>query len=218
MPYPRYLTVLCQPYIGGEGCRNAGQSGDHDTPNSNRLWDDVNEKKEHHGWFDIRWKDDHSYIHPFVYASRQELVNVEIRQAVAFALSSPDDVTNFMKTLDGKRATIWLGLNDATQPILTDDYTLLTCREFWFEEVKGVYGSDCYSNKWASRVTFNVPDAASKQTLDRLNASIKEVISSVKNDHMLYQIMVYPFFVYSFLVLSALTWITAKAVRYVKKG
>jgi hypothetical protein len=110
MPYPRYLTVFC----GGGGCYNAAQTNGDNGPDSKRWLADVSEK-EHHGWFDIFWKDDNSYIHPFVYASRRVL-RVEIQQAVATAFLDPDE-RNFAKTLDGRRATIWLGLDDETKPV-----------------------------------------------------------------------------------------------------
>jgi hypothetical protein len=54
--------------------------------------------------------------------------------------------------------------------------------------------------------------------LDRLDAAVKEVVEQRRIDYLLHRIITYPLFICAFLVLSALTWATMRAVRYVRQG
>ncbi|WP_209382096.1 hypothetical protein [Pararoseomonas baculiformis] len=212
LPYERFVTVLCMPAFAGgtENCRNVG-------PLNGALYEHV--KKDFNAWFDVRiapW-DSNATITYYAGASNRMVTTAEIHEARPFYWYG-SDVANYMRGLAGKIAVIQLGIEGGRRSMVEGDQVFLYCNSLNYDLTSGSYWSDCFGNGWGGPVTFTVAGRQDRAMLDQLQAAIGREIERKEADYQLYQVVVYPIFLYAFLVLSALAWLTMKAVLFVRAG
>jgi hypothetical protein len=98
--------------------------------------------------------------------------------------------------------------------IIEDGVISLNCHNLEFSPEPGIYKSRCSGDDWIGFVTYR--DVGN--TLNQLDVSLTKKIRWASSDYLVAQIVMYPILIWASLVLSALTWLIAKAIRYVRNG
>jgi hypothetical protein len=209
LPFDRFVVVMClSSFSGRANCRDVG-------PFDGNFHQAV--KGQAKSWFDVDYvgKDLNDAISYLASAEGRWVRGAEIVEAEPF-LGYGRDVADFMHRLVGKRATVRLGTDGSTS-VLAGNNALLVCNSLYYLPGTDLYRSQCFGEGWGGSITYRVagPD---KDMLDGLDAAVRKEVERRKTDYVLYRIIMYPLFICAFLVLSALAWVTMRAVRYVRQG
>jgi hypothetical protein len=210
MPYERILRALCVQSSGKEYCQDVGEYNGY-------YYKAV--MKRSIAWFDVEASpfERNPTIVPNAMASIRMVPDAEIVE-----VSGPygPEVKNTLRKLVGMRANVSLGIYGEARSIIDGNIVYLQCNSLSFDVTPGVYTSLCFGGGWApGAVTFTYSVAApDREGLDQLRSSINNAVDNKKFEYFTYMILMYPVFIYAFFILSALAWVTAKAVRYVKNG
>jgi hypothetical protein len=210
--YDPYAYITCAPFqLSGitldENCRSVGGP-------EGSLYKSVH--SEHPSWFDIMEPhyNPNASLHNFITGSQRLVSQIKIVDASPF-FGYGEDVSQYMKSLTGKRAVLQLGIPNKERSVMpSNGVGSLYCNNLSFEDTPGLYMSQCYGNGWGGPIRYRVSEL-DRPKLDKLKSSIDNVINERNNDFLIYKIIVYPLFVYIFLMLSGLIWLIRKAVRFV---
>ena len=204
-----YSYVTCAPFISLENCRQVGD------PDGN-LYKHV--ISEHPAWFDVQVGDfdADAPLHNFISASTRVLPDAQIVRTNTFAFSSPRS-ESVMSSLLGQKAVIKLGIEEGERSFIQDGVYFLYCNSLKFESKEGEYTSNCFGDGWSGGVTYQAT-GHSRDQLDKLLSSIKEVDSQRKSEYNIFRVVMYPLFVYLFILASLIVFIVSRAIRYVKSG
>lgn len=201
----RYSFVTCAPFISLENCR---QVGDPDGGLYKRVI------SEHPAWFDVEVGDydaDAPYRN-FISASTRILSDAQIVRAFPAPGSA-----SVMESLPGHRAIIKLGIEEGERSFIQDGIYVLYCNSLKFESKGGEYTSYCFGDGWSGMVTYQAT-GNSRDQLDKLLSSIREIDSQRRSEYNIFRVVMYPLFVYLFILVSLIVFIVSRAIRYVKSG
>ena len=208
-PYPKSATSYCETR-NEEYCRNGGELGS----NISEII-----KSQQPSWFSITILTENILDPLYVFFGSFRIVHsAEVIKTVTYVGHS-QAATDFMNGLVGRTVSIFLGPPKGGKSVVTEQNALLYCNDLTFESVPGTYTSRCWGEGWGGPITFNVEDASQdRNMLDQLKVAIDLEVKGMRNDHIMYMLVVYPIFFYGFLLLSLLYWLGILAARYVRKG
>ena len=208
-PYPVIDIVLCNSFLDTETCRNVG-------PLEGPFYKLV--RGQSNSWIEVQHGkyDADAFPKLHVEASGRMLRGARILQAEPFS-GYPPEINQRIRSLEGMPAIVLLVSEPGGRSTVGNGIISLYCNSLWFGEAPGAYSSRCFGDGWSTKVTYSVM-GADRQMLDNLANSINLEAQNIRNDYRLYQVVIYPLFLYLFLIISALIWITIKAVNFVKGG
>jgi hypothetical protein len=209
-PYERILRALCVQSSGKEYCQDVGKYNGY-------YYQTV--MKRSIAWFDVEASplERNPTIVPNAMASMRTVPDAEI---IEVSGPYPPEIKNTLKKLVGMRANVSLGIYGEARSTIEGNTLYLQCDSLWFDVTPGVYTSLCFGGVWAAgAVSFTYRVATPyRGGLDQLRSSINNAMDAKRSEYFTYMIVMYPIFIYAFLILSAIAWMTARAVRYVKEG
>jgi hypothetical protein len=210
LPYNRFQVVMCQQFVGGDN--NCVSASSLDSPLYKHM------KQLHKAWFDVELgpQERGSITTSLPMASGRLLEDVEILKDKPYWMFGPD-VGRFVDGMAGRRGMIQLGIPDKELSLVSSDRFLLLCHNIRYQGTPGVYSSRCFGDGWTAPFKYRVL-AQDRDMLEGLKAEIHKSFDDKVTEYRIYQAVMYPAFVYLFLNLSALVWLTGKAVQYVRRG
>jgi hypothetical protein len=185
------------------------------------LFKSVVEQYDHR--FDVFIEKDDGYLLNNITAILPTVRDAEILGAIPTALDAKPSVIVNGSDVVGMKANLLFGFGQASGSSIIGDTAYLYCSMLLLDKYiqgDGTYTASCFSNvstSFLSKVRFSV-SGPSKDILDEMISSIKLHVDRRELDYLLYRMIMYPFFIYLFLVVSALAWVTVKAVKFVKSG
>jgi len=208
--YETYDNILCENNLGGEFCRNAGDS-------DNTFYNHV--KSRHKAWFDIG-------LAPYPGSNQKNASIYFALQGASLYLDGGQIVDvmpygglgasaeRLMKSLIGKPANAQFGVEDNNKSIVTTDGVIFYCNGLYFRETPDLYQASCGGDGWNGLFDLSFSNS-SKLQLDKMKSSIMDRMAEKNADYFAYRLITYPIFFYIFLILSALFWAVKKAIVFV---
>ncbi|MBY3421912.1 hypothetical protein HFN86_17110 [Rhizobium laguerreae] len=200
-PYPRHRYVLC----------NANYQQCNRWTNDYEQFEAVKTSvaKDDVGWFWISEGFVTGYLEDSIESKTTGIFNAQIVEAGGETL----------KSLVGKTVDISLGIPKNKRSEVAEVGTLLQCDRLEYLLQEAHFNTYCYGEGWNGPVEFTVPtNSGDFQLLQRLRFEIERVRSDRRWDFALYCLIVLPMFVYLFFAISGITWLTAKAFKFVRNG
>lgn len=207
-PFNAYENFLCDP-----NCRNLG-------PMDGRLYNSV--VKDYEYLFSVMIDNKESYLRHNIQAVLPTIRDAKILNAIPRAPNASPSVFVDGYDIVGMKANLLFGLAGDNSIIGDKAYlycNMLLLEDEYIQDDSGSYTASCHSDvsTFLEKIRFSV-SGHSKDILDEMISSIKLSIDRRETEYLLYRIVIYPILIYIFLVLSALAWVTVKAVRFVKNG
>lgn len=211
-PYDGLQTFMCERRSMTEDwCRPTGELGE-------QLFEHI--KATQPAWFDIQpsaYKEGAPYQLLFM-GSRRIISNALITSVTPFAGQGPDAAAAMQKLVN-RTAIVNLGIvgKETSYEIGEGGLVGLYCNSLSLENAPRNYEANCYGEGWSGPVRFTT-QGADQTMLDGLKADVDAREGEQRRDYRLYQIVTYPLLLYAFLIVSAVTWLIARATRYVRAG
>ncbi|MGH0214369.1 hypothetical protein NKY66_10685 [Sinorhizobium meliloti] len=207
LPYPKFANMLCRPYFQEADCVAFTDDADYELVKK-RTW-------AADAWFDVWTGKQEGFLGDFVEAQYRLFPEAEI--AEVYFMAAPDDAASIKQSLEGKSATIHLGIPDGQRSTISAAYTKLFCNGLHFRDAVGEYMSACFGDGWSANVIYRLTGEG-QQTLDHLLSAINEERAERQLEYNLYRLVTYPLFIYLFFFISFLSLLCVKAVRFVRNG